>query len=90
MNLKPISLAPKPNQVLEDSRSRTDDAMGRGEDGDDRGEEEDEDDRGDIEAIEMEEDLVEQIEYAICRMYETHGETFLPLLEEVGIIEIQG
>lgn len=31
----------------------------------------------------MEEDLVEQIEYAICRMYETHGETFLPLLEEV-------
>jgi hypothetical protein len=64
--------------------------MGRGEDGDDRGEDEDEDDIGDIEAIEMEEDLVEQIEYAICRMYEMHGETFLPLLEEVRIINVQG
>lgn len=51
--------------MLLDSRERTEEALGRG--GTDEGEEEEEEEVGDLEALEVEEDLCEQVEYALCR-----------------------
>ena len=51
--------------MLIDSRERTEEAMHRdGEGGDD---EEEDDDQGDVQAIEDEEDLADQIEFALSR-----------------------